>query len=125
MALLNKLSGRKSNDTIDEDLRSIVENINHVLSTTRDYGFFLRHFGISDYRYLGTRDGIAEAIISEINENIEHFEPRVILKGVESINEGNKLARLAFRIDCEVRKTGRPFKLFLNPVDNRYQIIHD
>lgn len=123
MALLSTLAGCRSTSE-DDEIKSIVDNINHVLGTTRDYGFFLHDFGISDYRYLGTRDDIAEAITEEITETIGRFEPRVILKAVEPVNDA-KLSRLSFSIDCEIRKTGQPLKLFLEPVTNRYQIFHD
>jgi len=123
MALLSKLSGCQNRHE-DDEITSIVANINHVLSTTRGYGFFLHDFGVSDYRYLGTRDDIAEAISAEITENIAHFEPRVILKTIETADE-TKLARLSFLIECEVRSTGQRLKLYLEPVSKRYQISHD
>ena len=120
MSLLDKLAGKKG-DVDDKEIRSIINNLNHVLNTTRDYGFFLHNFGISDYKYLGTREDIAKAIIDEVTENIELFEPRVALEQIVSIKD-NKLLRLSFRIDCVVRKTGHSLKLFLDPVQDHYRI---
>ena len=120
MGLLNKLADKKG-EVDDKEIRSIIDNLNNVLNTTRDYGFFLHNFGISDYKYLGTREDIAKAIIDEITENIELFEPRVALEQIVSIKD-NKLLRLSFRIDCVVRKTGHSLKLFLDPVQDHYRI---
>ena len=120
MGLLDKLAGKKGKAD-DNEIKSIIDNLNHVLNTTRDYGFFLHNFGISDYKYLGTREDIAKAIIDEVTENIELFEPRVVLKQIVSIKD-NKLLRLSFRIDCVVQNTGHPLKLFLDPVQDHYRI---
>jgi predicted component of type VI protein secretion system len=120
MGLLGKLAGHKGKAE-DNEIKSITDNLNHVLNTTRDYGSFLHNFGISDYKYLSTREDIAKAIINEVTENIELFEPRVALEQIVNIKD-DKLFRLSFRIDCVVRNTGQSLKLFLDPVHDRYQI---
>ncbi|MFA5984968.1 MAG: GPW/gp25 family protein [Methylococcaceae bacterium] len=120
MALLKKLAGQQHKADAN-DIKSITDNINHVLSCTRDYGYFLQDFGLSDYKFLCTREDIAKAISKEVSDNIERFEPRVILQGVESIKD-DRLFRLSFRIDCVLRKTGQPLKLFLEPLQDHYQI---
>lgn len=120
MGLLDRLAGRKGSAEGNEN-ESIINNLNNVLGTTRDYGFFLHNFGISDYKYLCTRDDIAEAIINEVTENIELFEPRVVLEQIVSIKD-DRLFRLSFRIDCVVRTTGHRLKLFLDPVQDHYRI---
>ena len=120
MGLLRKLAGEKSKAE-DHEIKSIIDNLNNMLNTTRGYGFFLQNFGISDYKYLSTREDIAKAIICEITENIELFEPRVVLNKVVDIKD-DKLFRLSFRIDFMVRNKPHSFKLFLDPVNNHYQI---
>jgi predicted component of type VI protein secretion system len=120
MALLRKLAGEKSK-VEDFEIKSIIDNLNNVLGTKRDYGFFLQNFGLSDYRYLGTSDYIGKALIAEITENIKLFEPRVVLNSIVSIKDNN-LFHLAFSIDCVVREKTHTLKLFLNPVLDRYQV---
>ena len=120
MALLRKLAGHKGQD-IAYDIISIVDNLNNILNSTRDYGFFLQNFGISDYRYLSTREDIANAIIKEVNENIALFEPRVIVNGIIQVEE-DKVLYLSFVIDAVVRSNGQPLKLFLNPVNDGLQV---
>jgi len=120
MGLLNKLATNKKNAE-DNQIRSIIDNLNNILNTTRGYGFFLQDFGISDYKYLCTREDMEKAIINEITENITLFEPRIVLQQVVSIKD-DKLSRLSFRIDCVVRNTGLSLRLPLQPMQDRYQI---
>ena len=120
MALLHKLAGGKAYAESHE-IQSIVDNLNNMLGSKRDYGFFLHNFGLSDYKYLGTSDYIGKALIAEITENIELFEPRIVLNKIVLIKD-NELFNLAFSIECVVRDKPHTIKLFLNPVLNRYQV---
>lgn len=120
MALLRKLAGGKG--TADDDhIQDIIDNLHHVLNTTRGYGYFLADFGISDYKYLTTREDIEKAIMVEVAENIESFEPRIVLHKIEAIQDG-KLFRLSFRIDCEALNTRRTLTLFLDPALQNYRV---
>ena len=119
MALLRKLAGQRAHDEGSE-IKSIIENLNNILNSTRDYGFFLHNFGISDYRYLSTREDIARAIIAEVSENIALFEPRLCVNEITYVAE-NKVLRLSFIIDAVLSKNGQPLKLFLDPVDDHLQ----
>jgi len=120
MALLRKLAG-ESGHAKDYEVKSIIENLNNILGTTRDYGFFLHNFGISDYRYLSTREDIARAIIVDVAENIALFEPRVLVNEIVFVQD-NKLLRLSFLIDAVLRENGQPLKLFLEPVNDHLQV---
>lgn len=111
MALLRKLASDKDED---DEINSIVENINNVLSTRRGYGFFLHDFGLSDNHHLSSCKDIAAIIIDEIKENIEHFEPRVEVIEIVDVRD-DRLFRLSFSIDCLIRENARPLKLFLDP----------
>ena len=119
MGLLRKLAG-VHNKAEDDEIHSILDNLNHVLNTTRDYGAFLHSFGISNYTYLCAREDIAKALISEISENIALFEPRVVLNRIVASKE-DKLLRLSFRIDFVLRDQLHSVKLFLDPIDQRFQ----
>jgi type VI secretion system lysozyme-like protein len=121
MGLLRKLAGDKGKGE-DNEIKSIIDNLNNVLNTTRGYGYFLNNFGISDYKYLCTREDVSMAIIAEITENIKLFEPRIVLKQIVSIKD-DTLFRLSFRIDCVVRSNAHSLKLFLDPVLDHYQIL--
>ena len=118
MALLRKLAG----DTAEEDeIASIIDNLNNMLNTKRGYGFFLQDFGLSDYHHLSSCDDIAEMITREINENIERFEPRLKLINIEA-NKENKLFRQSFRIDCVIHNNACSLTLFLDQIRDCFQV---
>lgn len=120
MALLRKLADDRGHAE-DYEIKNVIDNLNNILSSTRDYGFFLHNFGISDYRYLSTREDIARAIIVEVGENIALFEPRILVNEIIYVQD-NKFFRLSFIIDAVFRDNGRPLKLFLNPVYDCLQV---
>lgn len=120
MALMRKLAGDRG-QAEGYEIKSIIDNLNNILGTTRDYGFFLHNFGISDYRYLSSREDIARAIIVEVGENIALFESRILVKEIIYVQE-NKLLRLSFLIDAVLRDNGQPLKLFLDPVYDHLQV---
>lgn len=120
MALLRKLAGERGHAE-DYEIKNVIDNLNNILGSTRDYGFFLHNFGISDYRYLSTREDIARAIIAEVGENIALFEPRILVNEIIYVQD-NKFFRLSFLIDAVFRDNGRPLKLFLNPVYDCLQV---
>ncbi len=120
MALLRKLAGDKV-QVEDHEIKSIIDNLNNVLSSKRDFGFFLPNFGLSDYKYHGSSDYIAKVLVDEIIENIELFEPRMVLNSIVHI-KNDKLFKLAFSLDCRIRNKPHTFKLFLDPVVGHYQV---
>lgn len=112
MALLRKLA---SNRGEDDEIESIIENLNNILTTRRGYGFFLHDFGVSDHHHLSSCNDIATIIIAEVKENIESFEPRIEVVEMKVV-DGDNIGRLCFTIDCMVRDNEQPLKLFLDPV---------
>jgi predicted component of type VI protein secretion system len=120
MGLLGKLAGHKG-VTGDDEIKNIIANLNNVLNSTRDYGYFVHNFGLSDYNYLCTREDVEKAVIGEVTETIANFEPRIRV-GAITVMDNDKLFRLSFRIDCVLNGQPHSLKLFLDPVDKRYRI---
>ena len=105
----------------DPVLESIVKNLNNILNTKRDYGSFLKDYGIRDLNEYSSRTAIAEAVIGEVKESIRRFEPRVELKDVSLVNEDNPL-HLAFKIDCFVHRGNRSLRLVFDTIFNSCQV---
>jgi len=120
MGLLAKLAGQ-TGPVADGEIKSIIANLNNVLNTTRDYGYFVHNFGLSDYNYLCTREDVEKAVIGEVAETIANFEPRIRVSAI-TVMENDRLFRLSFRIDCVLKDQPHSLKLFLDPVDKRYRI---
>lgn len=118
MALLDKLAGHK---TEEDEMVSIIDNLNNIFNTKRGYGFFLQDFGISDYHHLSYGNNINEMIIAELAENITRFEPRIELVKIEAIHEEGG-GRQFFQIDCLVRSNAYSLKVFLEPIRKGYRV---
>ena len=121
MALLRKLAGKERLRNAC-DLENIIDNLNNILNSVRDYDSFLSNFGMSDYRYLSGKENIARAIIEEIKSNISLYEPRIRVQEVTFIQEIG-FSNLTFIIDAVLSDNGKPMKLFLNPVRNNFKVI--
>ena len=121
MDLLRKLGNHA--ETGERDIvQGIVDNLNHVLNSKRDFSYFLRDFGISDYNHLSSREDISRAIVREVGENIERYEPRVKLVSIVELKESSSLFRLAFRITCIVRGNSRLLSMIVDPRLDRYLV---
>lgn len=105
----------------DADVRSIVENLNNILNTRRGYGSIVEDLGIRDFSEISSRDHIANAIIAEVEQNIERFEPRVRLVGITRVDDDNPL-RLSFRIDCTLRETSRALSMVFDSVNSQFSL---
>lgn len=122
MALLLKLAGKKDKAKADDhEINSIIANLNNMFGSKRGYSFFLQDFGLSDYTYLGSSDYVGKALMAEITENIQLFEPRIVLDEIVQL-KNDKLFHLAFSLNCKMRNKPLTIKLFLDPVLNRYQV---
>ena len=122
MSLFAKLAGTSSKRNVSNcDLNVIIANLNNILGTKREYGFFLEKFGLSDYKHISSHGDIVEMIRVEIKENIEHFEPRVIVKKIINTTDIG-LTLLSFQLDFELDKRGYSCKVFLDPVSKAFQV---
>lgn len=120
MSLLSKLVDDGKGDN-ESELQSIIDNLNNIFVTKRDYGCFLKNYGISDYHHLSSADDIALLIIHDVTQNIEHFEPRLKLISIISIID-DRIFRLSFRINCLVQNNQHSLNLFLDSTTNSYHV---
>ena len=115
MALFSKFSSASRRAGLNPYLASIVENLNNVLNTKRDYGSPLRDFGVRDLSEHRTRDDIALAVMQEVRECIERYEPRVTLEKIALDNDNNPM-RLSFTIQCSVRQDEKTLRMVFDTV---------
>jgi type VI secretion system lysozyme-like protein len=98
--LLEKLGaggGRRSVSLIE----SIVANLTNVLNTKRDFGSPLPDLGIRSLTEYSSRDQIALAVMNDVREAIEKYEPRLILEDI-AIAPSDSPFRLSFTIHCSI-----------------------
>ena len=117
MALLRKFARRPELRAENPELDSIIANLNNILNTRKGYGSILRDFGIRDMNEYLSREHIALALIKEVEENIEKFEPRVQLVKITRTNDENPL-RLSFQIECRLRDRPQSLEMVMDTLYN-------
>lgn len=118
MALFRKFDRRPRENS---ELISILENLNNILNTKRDYGSPLRDYGVRDLSEYKSRDEVALAVIREVRENIVRYEPRVALEEIVFNDEDNPL-RLSFTIRCRLLHSDRSLRMIFDTVFNTVSI---
>jgi len=121
MALFSKFGDRSPGAGKNDDLQNIIENLNYVLNTKKDFGSFLPDFGIRDMNEFSSRDQLAAVIMDEVKYNIEHYEPRLQLMKI-SIEENHDPFRISFKIECRVKDTQKALFMEFNSVYNDFNI---
>jgi len=124
MALFSKFtcgSGGSRARPDHEDLLSIVENLNNILNTKKDYGSFLADFGIRDMNEYTSRDDIVHAVMEEVKHNIEQFESRVRVIDIQIVDDENPLM-LSFKVECIVQDSSKSLNMVFDSVFNSFSI---
>ncbi len=121
MPFFDKFSSRSLRSPENPELVSIIDNLNNILNTKREYGSFLADFGIRDLNEYTSQDHIATAIIDEVKENIEKYEPRVEIINISRSEDRNPF-HIAFNIECVVRTNAQSLHMVFDSVFNSVQI---
>lgn len=94
------------------ELEDVIQNLNHVLGTKRGSSYFLRTFGLTDVGYRTPEEMIVQ-LTAEIKENIELYEPRVELLGVDEVYDEGRRARLV--VHLRLRDGSARLRLSVDP----------
>ncbi len=121
MAFFNKFGKSSTTGSGDQDLQSIIENLNNVLNTKKGYGSFLKDYGIRDMNEYSSRDHLSVAIMDEVTCNIEQYEPRLQLVSI-AIEDNDDPFRIAFKIECRVKETEQSLFMEFDSVYNGFYI---
>jgi type VI secretion system lysozyme-like protein len=118
MSLLDKLSGGTRRRSL---LEAIVENLENVLNCKREYGSPLPGFGVRSLTEYTIRDHIAAAVVREVREAIEQYEPRLDLKDIK-LEPNSGPFRLSFVITAAVRQEAQVLEVSFDTVFNNYSV---
>ena len=123
MALFRNETARSAANGDSQSLiKSIVDNLNHVLNTKKGYGSFLADFGIRDMNEYSSRDQLAVAIMQEVQYNIEQYEPRLQIISI-AIEDNKDPFRISFKIECRLKETQKALLMEFNSVYNDFRIM--
>ncbi len=123
MPLFRKFYRSSAEPPDDSPMQSIIDNLNHVLNTKRDYGSSLRDYGISDLSQHNNREDIAQAVMQEVTESINRYEPRVELNDIIYVTDDNPL-RLSFTLRCTVKEDAQSLRVIFDTVFGKVNVGH-
>ena len=121
MAFFHKFDRTSGMKSVDPYLASVVENLNNILNTKKEYGSFLIDLGIRDLNEYRSREDIARVVIEEVKQNIEQFEPRVELLEIESLENDSPFV-LSFKIECMVQENAESLHLVFDTLFNKFHV---
>ncbi|MEW5804192.1 MAG: type VI secretion system baseplate subunit TssE [bacterium] len=123
MAFFNKFTYGSRAKEENEELLAIVENLNNILNIKKNYGSFLTDLGIRDMNEYTSRDRITKAVMEEVKQNIERFEPRVRIIGIQE-EQGDNPFMMSFSIECMIRQNSKSLNMIFNSVLNNFRIAN-
>jgi type VI secretion system lysozyme-like protein len=121
MAFFHKFDRTPGVKPLDPYLASIVENLNNILNTKKDYGSFLTDLGIRDLNEYRSRDDISTILMEEVKKNIEDYEPRVELVDI-SPQKTEMSFVLSFKIECIVRNNAESLRMVFDTLFSKFHI---
>jgi type VI secretion system lysozyme-like protein len=105
----------------DADLRSVVDNLNHMLNSRKTFGTYLRDYGIGDFNEYKARQKIIDTVIAEIKESIRRYEPRVVLDSIREV-ESDSPFKIRLEMRCVVHTADRPIYILIDSVNNKVSL---
>jgi type VI secretion system lysozyme-like protein len=121
MAFFRKFDRTPGMKSVDPYLASIVENLNNILNTKKDYGSFLTDLGIRDLNEYRSRDDISTILMEEVRKNIEEYEPRVEIVDITPQKTEMSFV-LSFKIECIVRNNAESLRMVFDTLFSKFLI---
>ena len=121
MVFFNKFLPHSHTQTIEPYLKSIVDNLNNILNTKKEYGSVLENFGIRDLNEYSSREQISVAVLEEVKQNIELYEPRVKLVDI-TMEETDNPFIISLKINCVVRNLSQTIEIAFDTFFNKFHV---
>jgi type VI secretion system lysozyme-like protein len=122
MPLFEKLSPSRRRGQ-HAGLEGILRNLTNVLNSKREYSSpLLPDFGIRTMtEYGSSREAIGLAVIQDVRECIERYEPRLHLDGMVLDPDRNPM-RLSFTLKCTLRDDRHELRISFDTVLTNFAI---
>jgi type VI secretion system protein len=120
MALFDKFtaSGRTTRTQVD----SILGNLENVLNTKRGWGSPLPDFGIRTLTEYTSREDISKAVIREIRDCIERYEPRLRVDSIAVEEQDRGPFRLSFTLRCSLVDGTQVLRVSVNTLFGSFDV---
>ncbi|WP_035240842.1 GPW/gp25 family protein [Desulfobacter vibrioformis] len=121
MAFMNKFIPSEKRKLSPNKYEDIIQNLNHILNTKKEYGGVLRDFGIRDLNEFNNKEGIIKIVMDEVVRNIQAYEPRLTVQEIESV-DSHSLFQLSFKIRCMVKDEKKSLNMVFDSIMNSFLI---
>ncbi len=121
MSFLKKFIHTSAERSKKSDFHGIIDNLNNILNTKKNFGYFLDDFGIRDLGEYTSHGNISKEIIEEIRKNIEKYESRVEVISIVEIHDSD-LFHMSFDIECKVKGSTRSMRMIFDSIFNSVRI---
>lgn len=102
-------------------LEAIVSNLENILNTKQGYGSPLSDFGIRSITEYTSREQIAQAVMADVREAIERYEPRLELLDI-ALDEQQTAFRLSFDLHCVLREGSKDLRVSFDTRISRFRV---
>lgn len=110
MGLLNKFRKEGSKKSMHEE---VMQNVEYLLNTKATFGAWQKGMGLQSYAYNKSNLSVVNGIIDDIFYNIETYEKRIKVLGIEVIDNSSAL-KIRFQIDCLIGEKHHSFYVGFN-----------
>lgn len=125
MPLFDKFTARGKRGEARSELESVLDNLENVLNTRRGWGSPLPDYGISTLSEHVSREHVAKAVISEMQECIEKYEPRLRIDSITMDDEATSPFWLAFDLECSLIQASRLVRVSVNTLFGTCQVSRE
>lgn len=120
MPLLDKFARPQRSGAGNTQINRILDNLKNILNTKKDYGSFLKDFGVRDMNEYTSRNHLAQAVLNEVKLLIETYEPRVKLTNIVIEDDNADPFTLSFIIDCVLKDDPQSLRLVFDSIYNNF-----
>ena len=118
MGLFRRISTNDHEENIEKD---IIENLNNILNSKRTFSTYLKDYGVSDFSHYSAREDIIEAVMTEVKESIDLYEPRVKVIEMEELADTGPF-RMSFKMNCIIHGSNKSIKMVFDSLWNNFSI---
>jgi type VI secretion system lysozyme-like protein len=122
MALFDKLTPqRRQAPGPRARIERILRNLENVLKSRRGYSSLLPDFGMRSLNQYTSRETLGAAVIEDVRECIERYEPRLRLDSIV-LDEKHSALRLSFTLKCTVLDDPHELQVSFDTVFNQFDV---